>query len=128
MDADCTFDPPRCLLVAPQTKQTNDQQTSIKQHKQPTNPVTDLAVEHGRRVHPEARHHRQEQHRVGRQGARVGPRTPRLLRLLIVGHRLAVAVAFSAAVERQEDAQCAGDEAYDPDVVVRDDGQPGILI
>ena len=89
-----------------------------------TNLVADLAEEHGRRMHPEAHHDGQEQQRVGRQGARVRPRPPWPLRLLLVGHRLAVAVAFSAAVERQQDAQNARDEAHGPDVVIGDDGPP----
>lgn len=55
---------------------------------------------------------------------RRSPRTLRLPPVLLVDDRLTVAVVFSAAVERQENAEHAGEEAKRPDVVVSDDTPP----
>lgn len=66
-----------------------------------------------------------------RQGADVGagPSRP-LLRPcgVVVGEWLAAAVALSAAVQREQDAQHARDEADGPDVLaVRNDAPPDLI-
>lgn len=59
-----------------------------------------------------------------RKGAGVGGSPSRPLRLVLVHHGFAVAVAFSAAVERQHDAQRSREETQGPDVVIDHDVLP----